>query len=339
MRIALIGPYPPNEIGPAKNLRDICQAIEGKHEFVVIADVSQDAAGRGENILGVWKKGFPYLRIIFKIAKIKPECVFVEHEFNMYGGQAAALFFPAFLLLCKLFSHRVCIHSHSPFDYRIITPEFCRDNYIAAPAFIVRNAFRLVNEAVCRIADRMMVHEEYFKELCIMYGANGKNVFVIPFLSQSFERIGKTEARKKLGLPKDAYVYLYFGFLASYKGLDEMLGLFERSEKKGKLLLVVGGPTKRLLKNRAYSGWLESFYSKCRATPSIKIIGFAREEDVPLYFNASDELLAPYKYRLSSSGPILYAKYLGLAVNAPAGTDIECLSREEFANLVRIFFA
>lgn len=52
--------------------------------------------------------------------------------------------------------------------------------------------------------------------------------------------IPRSEARKKLNIPDDAFVYTHFGAIRGYKGLDKLFDAFKQVKHKNKWLLVAG---------------------------------------------------------------------------------------------------
>jgi glycosyltransferase involved in cell wall biosynthesis len=102
------------------------------------------------------------------------------------------------------------------------------------------------------------------------------------------DRILTTEARKKLNIPADAKVLLFFGFIRSYKGLDILI------EAIGKLpddyyLLIAGEPYGDF---NEYDKLIDKYNLKIRTG---KYVRYISDDEVPTFFSASDVCVLPYK--------------------------------------------
>ncbi len=107
--------------------------------------------------------------------------------------------------------------------------------------------------------------------------------------------VDKQTARYELGLSHDDYVYLHFGQIRPYKGIDRLLDAFDRLARhrpRAKLLLV-GSPGR-------FEG-LAEIMQRARANPSvISNFNAVPDADVQLYLNAADVVMLPYRTALNS---------------------------------------
>jgi Glycosyltransferase len=112
-----------------------------------------------------------------------------------------------------------------------------------------------------------------------------------PIFDNYGEKLPMALAKQKLGLDENTYYLLFFGFIRDYKGLDLLLNAFadERLRKFPVKLLVAG-----------------EYYSS--SEPYLKVIAdknladfvelrtdFIPDNEVNLYFSASDMIVQPYK--------------------------------------------
>lgn len=105
------------------------------------------------------------------------------------------------------------------------------------------------------------------------------------------EYISKDEARKRLGLPADMPVLLFFGIVRAYKGLADLLSVLPKVRTKlGKVLLLVIG---EFWEDK--SVYLEKIASLQIEDSVIIEDRYVPNEEVALYFSAADLLVAPYR--------------------------------------------
>ncbi len=145
-----------------------------------------------------------------------------------------------------------------------------------------------------RHADKFLVLSEVVEEGIKKLYPN-KNVFrsSLPIYDcyQIDSSITKENAREKIGLPTDRSVLLFFGYIRAYKGLMNLIDAMPEVLKfdSNTMLLVVG----------------EFYEEKEKYFDAVKNLGleknvkfvarFVPNEDVGLYYTASDLVVLPYK--------------------------------------------
>lgn len=123
------------------------------------------------------------------------------------------------------------------------------------------------------------------------------------------QRIGREEARRRLRLPLDVPVLLFFGIVREYKGLNDLLEALPQIQRRlGQVRLIVAG---------------EFWDAKHHYLDAIRGLGITRSvlledryipnEEVGVYFSAADLLVAPYR-QVTGSGAIQMARGFGLPV-------------------------
>jgi len=171
---------------------------------------------------------------------------------------------------------------------------------------------QLGNRLIFARADAVHVHSHHTaKAIAQLYG-RAQNVFVVPhgnYVGWYPNVISRTEARLRLNLPSDAFVYLFLGQIAPYKGLEDLVEAFVALGDPSTWLVVAGRVS------RAY----DSAYVAAVAQRSRVLYrpGFVPDEEVQVYLNAADVMVLPYR-QITTSGSALLAFSFGQPVVAPA---------------------
>ncbi len=123
-------------------------------------------------------------------------------------------------------------------------------------------------------------------------------------LYDNFEnRVTKTEARKLLDIDANDYVFLFFGFIRKYKGLDLLVEAFNEMDFKGR-------NCKLLIAGEFYAGE-DDIKQQIVSSPRTKDIlchtKFIKDEEVYQYFCAADAVIQPYRMATQSGvTPLAY---------------------------------
>ncbi|MBR4660970.1 MAG: glycosyltransferase [Bacteroidales bacterium] len=101
-------------------------------------------------------------------------------------------------------------------------------------------------------------------------------------------RVPRTEARLKTGLPQDARVLLFFGFIREYKGLDILIDAMSYLGEEYHLL-VAGEPYGSF---EPYQQRIDASAAKDRIHLEVRYIG---DNEVPRLMSAADVCVLPYR--------------------------------------------
>ncbi len=167
-----------------------------------------------------------------------------------------------------------------------------------------------------RIADHVIVHSQAAKEEVERELLTYKhpNLTVIPhghYRDIYPKAIAPEVAREKLGLPPSEFIYLSFGILKPYKGIETLCELWESCPEKLKSsnLLIAG---KAL--DKEYGEKL------ARLTANNSCIElrdkFIPNEEIHLYFSAVNVVVLPFQ-QILTSGSLLLAMSYGKPIVAP----------------------
>jgi len=169
--------------------------------------------------------------------------------------------------------------------------------------------------------DHIFVHTKLMKdELTGQFGTPDAKVTVIPFGINSTvpnTELNYRNARNLLNLSKGDIALLFFGNIATYKGLETLIDALKQLVEEGhNVKLIIAGSIKGTGK------YWECINSKISSynlgNKIIKRIEFIPDEEVEVYFKAADALMLPYKF-IYQSGPLFLAYNFGLPAIA---TDV-----------------
>ena len=183
-----------------------------------------------------------------------------------------------------------------------------------------------------RSVDRFVAMSASVKDDCLSFLPPSRKdsvaLTVHPLYDNFGQAVPKDEARKSLGLPQDATILLFFGFIRDYKGLDLLMKAYAKVQKakndvQRDLLLVVAGEfynnseqyktLERELQLEGQIAWHTDFIP---------------DEQVRYYFSAADLIVQPYKSATQSGvtqiayhfeRPMLVTNVGGLAEIVPDG--------------------
>ncbi len=178
---------------------------------------------------------------------------------------------------------------------------------------------RIARMAISEIASALIVHCEYGRALVERRFSRTEGVFTIPhgnFIEAYPNEISQAEARKCLGLSDDHFVYLFFGNVRPYKGVDQLLETFtEMSGDHLRLVLVA----------KLNTDYSKEIVEKAEAGDSrivVRTSEFFPSEDFQIYLNAADVVVLPFQ-KILTSGSVMTAFSFGKPVVVPR---IGCLT-------------
>ncbi len=112
-----------------------------------------------------------------------------------------------------------------------------------------------------------------------------------PLYDSFGELIDKQEARKKLGLDKDAKILLFFGLIRDYKGLDLLIESFgDKRFREDNYHLIIAG--EYYSDKHVYTDLIDKHHlGEC----ILQADKFIPDSEVNIYFSAADLIVQPYK--------------------------------------------
>lgn len=302
-----VASYTKNTLLALKRYRDdaqitvLAERLDGKKESY---------EDEGIKVKRVWKRSsFTTFALIFKeILSLKgSKNILVEFEVAMFGDYLFLLPFPIFLFLLKVFRKKVTIVSH-----QVITDIEKLSGHINLNSNLKINLLNFFIGIFYRLmiimSFQVIVFDNVLKKRLGYFG-NENKIVVIPHGVEKFKNaISKNDSRNKLRLEQNDFILLYFGYLAWYKGVDLLVKYFNemKNDESSIKLIIAGGPNPNHLRKKYYQDYIQNIKQDCRNN-NIILTGFINEEDIPLYFQASDLAVFPYRTLMSASGPLSIA--------------------------------
>lgn len=142
------------------------------------------------------------------------------------------------------------------------------------------------------------------------------------------DTISKSDARAKLNISDDKFVFLFLGQIRKYKNIDGLISAFRELDVDNKFLLIAG---------TAYRKEDAMFKANIKGVEDILFVeSFIKDEDLQLYLNSCDLVVTPYKNILNSG-----SVFLNLSFNKPTlAPDIGIfpqLYEELGTNLIKLY--
>lgn len=161
-------------------------------------------------------------------------------------------------------------------------------------------------------------------DLVARYG-RPRHLAIIPHghtISQRGPKPAQAEARARLHLPAEAFIYLCLGTWRPYKGLEDAIAAFAQltDDSLSSILIIAGQP-----KVPGYAALLQAMADQ---VPGVRLIpGRVPDEAMASYWAAADVAVFAYR-RLTNSGALIEAMSYGLPVIAPDVPAVRELVRE-----------
>ena len=172
----------------------------------------------------------------------------------------------------------------------------------------------VVRNIVAKMASAIIVHSEIARQAaCEDLGKSiNRKLNIVAhghFIDCYPNHVSKAEARKKLGIAEDRFVYLFFGAVRQYKGVDKLINAFNQLDNSAVTLLIAG---------KALNEEIDSKIANlCSDNDNITFVStFIIPEEVQLYMNACDIVVFPYR-KILTSGAVILAMSFGRPGIAP----------------------
>lgn len=285
----------------------------------------------------VWEKGniFSILALFQLIRKLhKVQSIFIQFEFNVFGGILPNLMLLLLIALLRLAGKRVTFELH-----QVITDVGLLKKHVPIKNKLIQmgyNAGLVVFYRVLGVvANTIVVFEETLKSRLSQFVHTDK-IEVLCLSVEKKQTLSKASARRKLKLDPNDFTVLVFGFINGYKGIDWIVNAlkdtpviarnivtkqshkrdrhaFARDDKNLRLL-VAGGQNPYLKDQPHYQKLYNSIVGEIKKHKHMTYRDFVPDNLVTTYFSAADVVVLPYEVFMSASGPFSLALSYGKPV-------------------------
>jgi glycosyltransferase involved in cell wall biosynthesis len=319
-KICLLTLYPPTKHGIAdyaqRFTRSLSLQLPENLRIVVLADKEQISnVEKHDNqkvvVRRIWRRGLlSCFTMLNAVLREKPDAIHVQFTYTyIWGRMSLSALFPFTLLLFRVLRKPILVTIHDVIDILSLNKETIEIYGTNIPSVIAKLGFLTVTKLIAAFSRKVIVHSSVSEKVLVRnYGIDSMKVAVIkhgtPPLDSNYR--DSEEAKKVLNL-QGKHIALFFGFLASNKGIEWLIRSFSdvASKDREAVLLIAGGNHPRL--NYDYVAKLRELTSMLGLEKKVTFLGYVNKDMVPLVFKAADVVVLPYLVGGSSSGVLKIA--------------------------------
>lgn len=330
MRICIISPFVGNGSESIKfsalgsYTKRLLQILPKNNQYYVLSQKSiKPYSYKNVKVIPTWRRDnlLFVFQLLSQVFKINTKHVFLQHEVYAFGkNQYLFPYLTIFLLfLLKLFGKKTIVSIHGVLPLKMLESNFIKESGVINLTLLVKAGTFVMYYFTAFFSTKVIVHNKKLKEYLVNdYKVNRDKIEVIPHPLYKF---GNPQIDSKVfkRITKNyKYIFLYFGFLSMYKSLDILIEGFKKAnlDKVKACLLIAGGVPKRLKSDKNYTKYIEKYKRSTKGYPIIWDTRFIKDSELETYFKKSSALLLPYKYLVSTSGPLTFAINSNLCVLA-----------------------
>ncbi len=173
---------------------------------------------------------------------------------------------------------------------------------------------KLINKANAIIFTTNASKEIFLKHYKVKNNCELAIVPHVSYFNYYLNEISRNEAREKLNIPTSSKVLLSLGRVSPYKGTVELLKIFKKINKENTVLVICGSCTD-FGYNHQIKKEIDTITNyNCKV---IYINSFIEDDDLQIYFNATDGVILNYKDVPMNPGSLVLAMGFGCSIIAP----------------------
>jgi glycosyltransferase involved in cell wall biosynthesis len=271
-------------------------------EHFVLTEVHCPGGPHGAaTVVPCWRRDQDYVpAILAEVARLRLEVVLIQYANDIFGDDDRL---PLLLAGLRAAGVASVVNLHS------VYPPAARTHYVPG------GDSQSFDRAVATKASALLVHTERMRQDLKSRGVDPERIVIIPHGTLIRPRPDRLAARQRFGVPENAKLLLFFGFVWPGKGIDFLLDVFARvCERVPDAFLYLGGYTrKKVFYTRAYMRYLRMRMWWLGVSERCKLYGdYVPDDDVPGLYAAADVVVLPYRQGYSSvSGVVHQAAGLG----------------------------
>ncbi len=296
MRLAHVTNFWPNRFGHAHYSQNLVNAIRGRRperQFIIGEGATAAVDNASYRALPCWSRGSDYVADVVRgIREVRADVAYLQYSNDLFGADNR---FPRLLAAIEAAGTRTIVVTHS------VYPPAWRSRY--RPGRTIRSFDLAVGEA----ASYVHVHSTRMKRELVERGVAPSKIAVIPHGSLAMTTRDQRESRAALGIPADAKVVLFFGFIWTGKGLERLLGAFrELVHRVPDAFLYIGGYS-RLRRWGVYVKYLQLRARILGIGGRTKLWGaYVPDDAVPTVYSAADVVAMPYRQDYASVSGVVH---------------------------------
>jgi len=180
----------------------------------------------------------------------------------------------------------------------------------------ITNEYKVIQRLIIQSSKLILLSSVTIDEMTrLRFVYDNRKISIIPlgnYIGFYPNFINKNLARRTLGIPANAFVYLYFGNIEHYKNVPGLIRAFVgiSEEDSSAYLIIAGKPRNATIMNELLQ--LKDFKNK----KIILKLKYIPDEYIQLYYNASDIAVHPF-LEITNSSSILLSASFGKGIIAP----------------------
>ncbi len=170
---------------------------------------------------------------------------------------------------------------------------------------------QLARRLLLALVDAYHVHDEQARGDMIRAGVQPERVHVIPhgsYLGAYPDDCTRDQARERLGLTQQSFVYLFLGQIRRYKGVEELVAAFKKLGS-GAELIIAGN-----VHDQEYARQVEAEIAGCAGIK--QHFRYVPDDELQYLMRAADVCVFPYR-DITTSGAAILAFSFGRPIVAP----------------------
>ncbi|HSW89030.1 MAG TPA: glycosyltransferase [Candidatus Saccharimonadales bacterium] len=281
----------------------------------------------------------PYQSLLYKEIKNNKdiEIKYLSDDISRFGGYILMAVLPYYLLKNRLLGFTI-FHLHwvmfTPLSQSKVVQSISLVYVLFIIIFIKLIRYKLVwtihnilphntltandmfiTKFLCKVSDAKIVHSQFTVTELENSGCDIHKITIIPhgnYISSYENRITKREARNFLEIEQQAFVFLFFGEIKLYKGIDDLLKAFKSISSTYKhVTLIIAG--------KVYEPSIQQLITDYSSELGDKVTAHLRhikDKEIQYFMNAANVVVYPFK-KITTSGSVLLALSFGKSIIYP----------------------